>query len=195
MTSAFDGSPTTPPPRDETSASKQARARSLRDLLFAKPDVTAYAVLDGASIKDLLGKLQEQAPNHACLFAGKLHPSEVQTAPYVVELQPDAEFTRWVLEEGFGKHWGIFATTEAPLKAFRKHLKTFLRVTGPDGKQLYFRYYDPRVFRVYLPTCNAAETELVFGPVLSYLMEDEAAEKLLVFEPRSDGPKQKVVPL
>jgi len=178
-----------------TSPSSPARFRALRDQLFARPDLRVYAVLDGASIKDLLGKLQEQAPNHACLFAGKLDPSELQTAPYVVELEPGAKFTQWVLEEGFGKHWGIFATTEAPLTNFRKHLKTFLRVTGPNGNQLYFRYYDPRVFRVYLPTCTPEETKLVFGPVLAYSMEDETVDKLLVFEPGQDAPKQKAVSL
>ena len=134
MTSAFDSSATAGPAPGGKPISSQARARALRDHLFANLDLTVYAVLDGASIRDLLGKLQEQAPNHACLFAGKLHPSELQTAPYVVELEPKAKFTQWVLEEGFGKHWGIFATTEAPLKTFRKHLKTFLRVTGTKGK-------------------------------------------------------------
>jgi hypothetical protein len=173
------------------SLSSPARLRALRDQLFARPDLRVYGILDAASIKDLLPKLADQAPNHACLFAGKLDPSDAQTAPYVVELEPGAEFTQWVLENGWGKHWGIFATSAAPLKAVRKHLKTFLLVTAPGGRQLYFRYYDPRVFRAYLPTCNPEETELVFGPVLSFSMEDEAAENLLVFEPAPDGPRQR----
>jgi hypothetical protein len=32
---------------------------------------------------------------------------------------------------------------------------------------LLFRYYDPRVLRVYLPSCRPSELETVFGPVVS----------------------------
>jgi hypothetical protein len=66
-------------------------------------------------------------------------------------------------------------------------------VHDPDGRRLYFRYYDPRVFRVYLPTCNAEEMEQVFGPVLSYQMEDESARNLLVFERGGEGPRQRAL--
>ncbi len=30
---------------------------------------------------------------------------------------------------------------------------------------LVFRYYDPRVLRVYLPTCSPAEFARFFGPI------------------------------
>ena len=43
----------------------------------------------------------------------------------------------------------------------RHHLKGFLRVRGESGQKMMFRYYDPRVLRVYLPTCNPIDTQLV----------------------------------
>jgi hypothetical protein len=46
-------------------------------------------------------------------------------------------------------------------------------VYDPQGKPLYFRYYDPRVFRIYLPTCNESELKIVFGPVNSFYVEWE----------------------
>lgn len=54
----------------------------------------------------------------------------------------------------------------------RRHFRRFLRVTDEQGQPLMFRYYDPRVLRVYLPTCTAEELALVFGPVSAYLIED-----------------------
>jgi hypothetical protein len=181
------------PEERERSDPKRVRSQALRKLLFADPSQKVYAILDGASNPTLVGKLRSLAPKHACLFAGKLHPSEVQTAPYVVELERDSESTRWILEGGWGRHWGIFAVSEADLGTLRRHLKTLLMVHDPDGRRLYFRYYDPRVFSVYLPTCNVEEMEQVFGPVLAYSMEDASARNLLVFERGGEGPRQRAL--
>ena len=46
-------------------------------------------------------------------------------------------------------------------------------VYDPQGKPLYFRYYDPRVLRIYLPTCKESELKTVFGPVNSFYAEGE----------------------
>ena len=55
-----------------------------------------------------------------------------------------------------------------------------------EGRLLLFRYYDPRVFRAYLPTCNTEEADAVFGPVQTYIMEDENSDTLLRIL-RADG--------
>jgi hypothetical protein len=157
--------------------------------LHADERQSAYAILDGASIPDLLDLLEEYQPKHTCLFSGNLDPEVEMTAPYLVHLQPGSEFDRHVIEHGWGHHWGIFATVpkEQPFIAVRKHFRTFLRVRGPEGDPLLFRYYDPRVLRVYLPTCNEDETGVIFGPVTSYLLEDEDPSQALRFLPDRAG--------
>jgi len=67
------------------------------------------------------------------------------------------------------------------LRGLRHHLRTFLRVRAPDGRVLYFRYYDPRVLRVYLPTCNATELKQVFGPIRRFDMESPDGRAVLSF--------------
>ena len=57
----------------------------------------------------------------------------------------------------------------------------------PDGRVVNFRFYDPRVFRVYLPTCNEAEAEFVFGPFESFFLEDEDPGHGLWFRRAGDG--------
>ena len=155
--------------------------------LFADPHVGVYAILDGSSIDGLLQQLWQLAPSNACLFAGKLDPSVAEAAPYLVELEPRSPFTRWLLEQGWGQHWGIFATSNTDLETVRKHLKTFLLVTDPEGTQMFFRYYDPRVLRVYFPTCNEEEAELVLGPLSTFFLEDEDPMKLLAFQRGDEG--------
>jgi hypothetical protein len=157
----------------ETPLSKDACRRLHQELFGGQADRRVYAVLDGASIKDLLEMLAERQPEHVCLYRGELAPDLAAMAPYLVRLEPDSVFTDWVLGEGWGGHWGIFALTDADLTALRKHFRRFLMVKSPEGRRVYFRYYDPRVLRTFLPTCNAEELAELFGPVEAYICEDE----------------------
>ena len=77
----------------------------------------------------------------------------------------------------------------------RRHFRTFLKVSSPEGKHLYFRYYDPRVLRSYLPTCNAQEMTTVFGAITAFFVEGENPEVLLQFTPGKEGPVQKDIDL
>jgi hypothetical protein len=150
--------------------------------LFGEEDAEAFAVLDGASVPELLDRLDELHPEYECLYMGELKPDLAEVAPYLVRLEQGSEFSEWVVEQGWGKHWGVFALSQASLRELRRHFRTFLKVYDPNGKPLLFRYYDPRVLRVYLPTCNAAELRTVFGPVVSYLLESEDPATLLRFK-------------
>ena len=102
-------------------------------------------------------------------------------APYLVRLQKDSLLLGSLVLEGWGSSWGVYLTCDHNFQEVRRHLRHFLEGQLPDGKQVYFRYYDPRVLRVFLPTCNADETKQFFGPIKCYLTEDEKLEALLRF--------------
>jgi hypothetical protein len=155
--------------------------QALNRQLFSDPKLNTYAILDGAAIPMLLDKLWEEEPEHCCLHSGQLEPDLAETAPYLVRLEQDSAFTNWVLGEGWGEHWGVFAKSEADLQTMRKHLRKYLVVKDPGGKSLYFRYFDPRVLRIYLPTCNAEELEFIFGPISSFEMEAEDPNTIMAF--------------
>ena len=139
-------------------------------------------VLDGASVPELLSQLDQNQPKFECLYRGELAPDLAAAAPYLIQLEPDGEFTDWVLSKGWGKHWGVLAASEADLQALRQHFRRFLTVYDESGKPLLFRYYDPRVLRVYLPSCAPAEVTAFFGLVKSYVMEGEQSDEILRFE-------------
>ncbi len=141
-----------------------------------------FAVLDGASVPDLPTRLYEaQIPNH-CLFTGDLDPNLAYVAPYLVYLPPDIQFTEWVLEEGFGAHWGIFAHSRASMIEMRKHFRSLLNVYDENANSLTFRFYDPRVISKFLPTCTAEELATFFGKVDTFFAEDDVGENLLSFQ-------------
>ena len=150
--------------------------------LFAEQNANVYAILDGASIDDLLDKLYQYQPEFICLYRGDLEPDIAEVAPYLVRLDRESAFTDWLLDRGWGNHWGIFAIAREDLTAMRKHFRRFLRVYDSQGRPMLFRYYDPRVLRAYLPTCNNEELATVFGPVINYASEGESPDKLVFFQ-------------
>ena len=159
-----------------SSAPTDAARPGLAGVLFGPEDTPVFAVLDGASVRDLVKNLYEHEPEHCCLYRGELQPDTAAVAPYLVRLEPGTDFAEWVLRDGWGAHWGIFIVSAADLRTLRNHFREFLRVELPDRRTVLFRYYDPRVFRSFLPACNAAELEKFFGPVRSYVVEGSAPE-------------------
>jgi len=157
----------------------EAMMARLSEQLFSDPEMTVYAVLDGASVPGLVRKLWEVKPKYYCLFPGELEPDMAEVAPYVVELEPDSQFTQWVIDGGWGNHWGIFASAPEDLRKMRGHFRSLVKVMDEAGTPMYFRFYDPRVMRTFLPTCNAEELSELFGPSTSYRLEAEDPNVLL----------------
>jgi hypothetical protein len=153
----------------------------LGPLLFGKGDLPLYAVLDGASVPDLVKKLYEHEPEYCCLYRGELEPDMAVVAPYLVRLEAGNGFADWILLEGWGAHWGIFLLSPANLRALRDHFREFQTVELPDQRTVLFRYYDPRVLRTFLPACNAAELETFFGPVRTFMVEGDSPESGLKY--------------
>ena len=177
---------------------RQRRRELLSARLFADPALATWAILDGAAVPKLVRNMGTHAVESACLFAGQLEPSLARVAPYLVRLRAQSEFTDWVLELGWGRSWGIFLHSTAELAPLRKHLRRFLRARAPDGRVMQFRYYDPRVLRLYLPTCNGTELDLLFGagpepPVRSYAAEAQGGQELLLFSRDPDAVRVETV--
>jgi len=106
-----------------------------------------------------------------CLYEGEQAVELEDVAPYLIRLYKDNPFTEWLFNTGWGKNWGIFVQSPAGLEELACHFRCFLKVYDEEGTPLMFRYYDPRVLRVYLPTCTEAELSYVFGPVERYIVE------------------------
>lgn len=150
---------------------------SLLEALFppppgdGSPAPEVHAVLDGARDERIYRAVYDSRLEHECLLTGNIPYDLAEAAPYLVHLRREAPFTRWALEQGWGKGFGVFAWSRADLETLRRHFRRLLRVKDEQGRKLYFRYYDPRVLRVYLPTCTAEELREVFGPVGRLLLE------------------------
>ena len=141
-----------------------------------------YAVLDGAVVKQLPDYLEERDSPFACLFRGETDPLVLTRAPYLVRLTPGDEIFSWILEEGWGRNWGMFVTVPADTD-FDKvidHFRQFVQVRLPDQRIVFFRFYDPRVVRPFLPSCDAGQAGELFAVPSAWMCESEDGGALLV---------------
>ncbi|MCX6270834.1 MAG: DUF4123 domain-containing protein [Bacteroidetes bacterium] len=92
-----------------------------------------------------------------------------------------SSFNDWYFEKGWGDSWGVLVYADHDLKKLVKHFQKFLTVNTEDGEAYYFRFYDPRVLRVFLPTCDQTQLKDFFGPVNYLICEDEDSAFAFVF--------------
>lgn len=132
-----------------------------------------YLLVDGARDPELAALIRFGKLEYSCLFTGRLTPRLQAAAPYLVHLSAGSPLSRELLARTWGNSGGILTLGRADvtLEQQRRHFKKFLRVQDEDGRVLQFRFYDPRVLRIYLPTCTADELQRFFGPVSRIVME------------------------
>jgi len=152
-----------------------------------------YAVLDAARDDRILSFILSSSEQFQSLYEGEEGHELAFVAPYLVRLPPDSLLLEVLLRDGWGESWGVYLTCDEPFLAVRRHLRHFLLVKLDDGREVYFRFYDPRVLRVFLPTCTNGEAAEFFGPLESYLMETEDPEVLVRFAQQAGPPVPELV--
>jgi Domain of unknown function (DUF4123) len=157
--------------------------RQLEDAIcgpLATPGDT-YAILDGAVVRQLPDAFEAMRVPHACLFRGETDPLVLTRAPWLVKLEPGTEALAWILREGWGRNWGMFAAVPRDTKfdEVLEHFRQFIQVRLPDGRIVFFRFYDPRVQRLFVPSCDAAQAALLFSLPLAWMCESEEGASLI----------------
>jgi hypothetical protein len=151
-----------------------------------------FAILDAARDPLVLALLIQSDHEYQSLYEGPKGETLAAVAPYLVSLPADSALLATLIEKGWGDSWGVYLTCEKPFKDVRKHFRRFLMVKTDEGKEVYFRFYDPRVLRVFLPTCLPDEAEQLFGLIDSFYLEDEKQKNMLQFDARWKGSKELV---
>lgn len=168
---------TTPPePPDPPPSEAQINGQKDAHERLGAVQAPLYAVLDAARDDRVLVLLQETPGRYHCLYEGAKGEAMADAAPYLAEVPPGSRRFDMLLEEGFGHAWGIWLTSSADFIELRRHLRRFLMVKlEGEAEKVYFRYYDPRVMRSFLPTCEGAQLESWFGEqmVTTYYVETE----------------------
>ncbi|MDC3953112.1 DUF4123 domain-containing protein [Polyangium jinanense] len=158
-------------------AREQARVLAAEQALFSlrslAGDKPLYAVLDMARDRRILALVREHVELHRSLYDGPQGETFEDVAPYLVgPMRRDSALLDRLVREGFGKRWGIYCTSDEKFVEVRRHFRRFLMVELDEtGEQVYFRFYDPGVARVFWPTCNAAQRTELYGTLGDIFVE------------------------
>lgn len=124
---------------------------------------TLFAVLDATNEPRIPRKMEEIGEKAMSLYHGAAARDYWAVAPYLVSV--DEAVLNWIHENLWEEPWGIVVIAPLDLAGLRNHLRRFLKVKDPEGKLIYFRFYDPRVLPTFLATCTRAEAEAFFGAI------------------------------
>ncbi len=141
-----------------------------------------YAILDAARIFGELDTAKKLQNNFLSLYKPDHGELLSTVAPYLFHYLPNAEFGKWFSDKGWGMSWGLFISSGATVEELNKHFRKFLMVKTEQKKELYFRFYDPRLLRMFLPTCDAQQLKDFFGPISKFSMESHDANYAIEFE-------------
>lgn len=130
-----------------------------------------FAVLDAARDERIHRRVEAYLDQKACLYEGALTRELQSAAPYLLRLFHDDRYCHQLFDEGWGHSWGVYVVSSTSLNSLRRHFRQFMVVRGPSGARLIFRWYDPRVLRAYLPTCNVEELRTIFGSIDAFIVE------------------------
>jgi hypothetical protein len=161
-----------------------ASADDLRRLAGAGRLWALLDACDAPAVPEKVGDLGEERA--VSLYRGGAEEDWWAIAPYLA--RADGSLIDWIAETLEAESWGVFVVADADLEGLRRHFRRFLIVEDPDGEEMYFRFYDPRVLAKFLPTCSSFELREIFGPVEAFGVpgEEEGACRLL--RPRNARP-------
>lgn len=144
------------------------------------PRAPLYALVDAARESRGPHEAAQAGVEYRSLFVGELGERLTSVAPHVVAFHRDASFYRWWFEQ-WGRSIGVLVEAPVKLPDLWRHFRTLLMVRGQHQQRYYFRFYDPRVLRVFLPECTPEELQQFFGPITTFYCESDGGAELLSF--------------
>ncbi|MEQ9319750.1 MAG: DUF4123 domain-containing protein [Polyangiaceae bacterium] len=139
-----------------------------------------FAVVDPAREPGVLEWLNDVRLPFQCLFQGEKAVSLAEEAPYLVQFGQDGGALRKLVQAHHGGAAVTYLVSDAPFYVVRRHLRRIQMVKTDDDETLFFRYYDPRIARVFLPTCDEEQIRWMFGEVVQRWVTEGADGARLV---------------
>jgi hypothetical protein len=161
--------------------------RQAEEFLSPVDPVRLFFVVDSAHDAGSAPKLRAWVNNGAAvsLYDGDAAERLDGVAPYLLRLNDDPAMFDWIWQSVWGRWFGVFVWAESPLADLRAHLRRLTKVRTEDGRILLFRFYDPRVLSVFLPSCDEEQARFFFGPARRFFAEGAGGETLAAYDLRN----------
>ena len=147
---------------------------------------TPYLLIDCAGLDAGAAALPRDACSELeCLLTGDLAQELADVGPYLGRLKAFEGEAPGVAEDLLKRQVGMLvvlpaaANGEAPgFAQLHRHFRKFNVVYDPEGKPLFFRYYDPRVLVEVLSVLEPQQLEAFFGPGAAFVFVNPAGTPL-----------------
>lgn len=138
----------------------------LQAALFAQQGGRVHAVIDARVVPGLAATLRKaELDGWDCLRRGALTPEQADQCAYLAELRESSPFTDWLLGVATRDHpgWGLLIMSSHALLPVRKHCRELNEVQGPEGDKRAWRWHDPEVLQLLLPSLSPGQLDEVFA--------------------------------
>ena len=195
MTERSSAPPTGPASTDPSADRHVAIARRLVAAAALEKGERLFGIIDAARhlrlAKEAVRLFDQSA---ATLFEGPLARELQSYGPLLVPIDPESDYLeRWALR--WGDDAGVLLVSRRERVPLRAHLREIFVVQDETGQEHFFRFYDPRVIRAYLPTCTADELQQFFGPISRFLVESADGSSILRYQAGRESLVSKTIPL
>ena len=170
------------PPRWPGFSQTQA---AILDTLYASAE-NVYVYLN-ALREQLIQAFVEASGEQFMPLSQSLVAGRVLTSSYLVALPHNSRLHNVLLKEGWGRLWGIYCSSPAPIDQVAGHLRSFATVQSATGVPLNLPLADPHFMRVFLSNLSPAEGLAVFGPVRHFFLEADTDDSLFRCTPAVQG--------
>lgn len=154
-----------------------------------------YILVDGARAGYDIHTLKELNPNFMSLYKGESEQEFEGIAPYLFTWPENNRFSSWICKNSWGSASCILLNSNQTFRDSWQHFRKFLLVKTEDNQELYFRFYDPRVLKIFLPTCDKEQIIEFFGPIQHFIVEGDSKEEAIEFSHQNGELKQRVIPV
>ncbi|MBT9489208.1 MAG: DUF4123 domain-containing protein [Rubrivivax sp.] len=142
-----------------------------------------WALIDAAGLPDGRDGIDRSKFTEVeCLFTGDLEVELVDVAPYLARIGQVDDSTAPLLQHLLEEECAVMALDRGQELSFaevHRHFRKFNVVYAPDGKPLFFRYYDPRVLSGVLGILERGQLERFFGPFHAFVECNHASANSL----------------
>ena len=154
-----------------------------------------FLLFDGAQAELNLNQGLILNPSYRSLYYDRSEEDLDDVASYLFAFDRQTAFKEWFLNNGWGNSWGVIVTTQIIFDECWKHFRKIIIVKTEEGQEFYFRFYDPRILKIFLPTCDEKQIIEFFGPMESFIVEGDTKEEAIRFWHQDGILKQEVLPV
>jgi hypothetical protein len=137
-----------------------------RAALWMQPGARVHAMVDASVVPGLQQRIdQADVLGWDRLQRGDLSAERAARASFVVALKTQSPFTDWLLGAAASEfpHWGVLFAGSATLQQVREHGRGLNEVELPDGQRRAWRWWDPQLLELLVPTLSASQLDAFFA--------------------------------